>query len=351
MINKHYQALDVKKLVDYFKNRNLIIDESYQRRKVWIERDRVRLIETILLGYVIPALYFWDAEIDPNTGNTITHIVDGQQRVSAVIDFIENKFKLQKSHLSDDEISERCGNKAFHELSGEDKLKIWGYQFPIVQLSNIADKNEIKKIFYRLNLTDYNLNAQEKRHSSSSGEFADLASELAELEFWDKYNLFNKTDLSRMGDIEFCASLLLLARKGIVNQTDQTLLNQAYDDFKDIYEQKDSDKQKVLIWIDMVEKFINEDNVRFLQRKSQLFTMFCVAEYINRNSFTVNESMINSFNEFVNEYLTFKNTQEISGQYNEKIKQYKLAASEGVNKQSNRMIRFEILRDIIIEQK
>jgi uncharacterized protein with ParB-like and HNH nuclease domain len=36
----------------------LVVDDSYQRRSVWGEKDKIRLIETILLNLVIPELFF-----------------------------------------------------------------------------------------------------------------------------------------------------------------------------------------------------------------------------------------------------------------------------------------------------
>ncbi|MCD7929964.1 MAG: DUF262 domain-containing protein [Tannerellaceae bacterium] len=77
-----------RQILDDFKTGALIVDDSYQRRSIWLERDKIRLIETILLELIIPEVYFWDAETDPDTGKTITHIVDGQQRINAIIEFI-----------------------------------------------------------------------------------------------------------------------------------------------------------------------------------------------------------------------------------------------------------------------
>ena len=33
-------------------------DETYQRRSVWSEKDKIRLVETILLNLIIPVLFF-----------------------------------------------------------------------------------------------------------------------------------------------------------------------------------------------------------------------------------------------------------------------------------------------------
>lgn len=41
-----------------FSSGSLIVDESYQRRSVWGEKDKIRLIETILLKLVIPEVFF-----------------------------------------------------------------------------------------------------------------------------------------------------------------------------------------------------------------------------------------------------------------------------------------------------
>ena len=62
-----------------FNEGKLFADSSYQRRTVWNDQDNVRLIETILMELVIPEVYFWTAERDPDTGVASTHIVDGQQ--------------------------------------------------------------------------------------------------------------------------------------------------------------------------------------------------------------------------------------------------------------------------------
>lgn len=55
----------VSEIFTMFDEKKLIVDDSYQRRSVWSEKDKVRLIETILLQLVIPELFFWRADTDP----------------------------------------------------------------------------------------------------------------------------------------------------------------------------------------------------------------------------------------------------------------------------------------------
>ena len=78
----------IKEISSMFADGSLIVDQTYQRRSVWSEKDKIRLIETVLLNLIIPVLFFWKAETDPDTGLSITHIVDGQQRIKAICSFI-----------------------------------------------------------------------------------------------------------------------------------------------------------------------------------------------------------------------------------------------------------------------
>ncbi|ADD69455.1 protein of unknown function DUF262 [Denitrovibrio acetiphilus DSM 12809] len=152
----------VKEICDDFDKGILMIDETYQRRKVWIEKDRIRLIETIILGFIVPELYLWTAETDPKSGDTIRHIVDGQQRINAIVDFVEGAFKLSSTHMLDDSLKDLYGNKYFTDLPDEIRSHIWSYDLSIVNIDKKCTRDDIIKLFNRLNLTEYNLNSQEK---------------------------------------------------------------------------------------------------------------------------------------------------------------------------------------------
>lgn len=347
--NRH--ELKIQQIFNDFNDGVLIVDTSYQRRSVWLDRDKVRLIETILMGLIIPEVYFWDAETDPDTGKTITHIVDGQQRIKAIAQFINNEFKLSKDCLIDQDISEKYGNKYFKDLGSDDKILIWTFNLSVVR---IKDKNmdEIRNIFYRLNLTDYSLNDQEKRHSNTWGLFADLTKEISELSFWDDFNLFNYGDIKRMKDEEFCSSLILLARKGIINQTNQNPLNDAYSDYSTNYPEYDDDKNRILKWIDTFKLFYTQESKSFIRKRTQLYTVFCLMDYLTEEKIEVTPHMVLRFNNFVQKYNLFENssdTEEVSNPEDEAIKKYKLASSEGVNKIRNRKLRYEILKNYVLD--
>ena len=344
----------VSEIFEMRESGNLIVDDSYQRRSVWGEKDKICLIETILLNLVIPELFFWSAQTDPETGKTITHIVDGQQRINAIESFIHNEFKLKQQCLLDPVSKSRFSNKFFRDLSNEEKTGFWSYKLMIIEFSQSATREQIVNIFRRLNLTDYNLNDQEKRNSIS-GDFAVLARDLSELPIWEKYSLFNINDVKRMKDVEFCASLIILCKRGIVDQTDQTILNQAYVDYQSGYKDVESDKAMIVKASDVLESFLFTDSiVKFARRKAQLYTLFCVSFLICRENIVVTDVHKQRLNEFVILYSKFSNDLDLEGQLTsaEKtifdiLKKYKLASSEGLNKHTNRMIRQNALKDFL----
>lgn len=345
---------DIHSVIEMYDNGLLIVDESYQRRSVWNERDNIRLIETILLNYVVPELFFWPSDIDPDSGKTTIHIVDGQQRINAIDDFVAGEYKLEVKHLKNETIKQKFGNKFFHEFEPEDRKNFWSYKLTIIDIDKNASKQDVVEMFNRLNLTDYSLNYQEKRNSLS-GDFAKLAKAIASESIWTDFKLFRPNEIKRMKDVEFSASLILLFKEGIIDQTDQTALNRAYDAYKTDYKNYDGDKQSILMAISTIKPFLENSSVlRFLKKTSQLYTMFSIIFFMLREKIEYKESQRTNMTRFVNLYAEFDNDIDLSSELSaeEKVlydllKKYKLASSEGLHKHVNRMIRFNVLRKFV----
>ncbi len=339
-----------------FLSGKLIVDTTYQRRKVWNDQDKIRLIETILLELVIPEVFFWTASRNPDTGEAITHIVDGQQRINTIVDYINGEFILDKKYLLNDGVKNSCGDFLFKDLSSEYKQKIWEYPISIVEIDSDCSKDEIKQMFYRLNLTNYNLNPQEKRNSLDS-EFGDKCDSLSTLDFWKEKRIFSSNDAKRMKDVEYCCSIYILANEGIVDQTNQRKINEYYDDYKDEFDKDNKIKNKVISAMDIIDELTDKTTISFVSKKAQMYTLFCMAMKMLDNNITVNETIFEKFKLFVEAYNKFRNEFVISyddddlSKLYENLKKYKLASSEGINKVGNRMIRFEILYKICIESK
>ncbi len=337
-----------------FNEGKLFADSSYQRRKVWNDQDKVRLIETILIESVMPEVFFWTTDRDPDTGVASTHIVDGQQRINAIVDYIGGEFVLSEKYLMSAQIKESCGNREFKELEQKYKNKIWDYHISIVEIDPVCTRSDIKEMFYRLNLTNYNLNQQEKRNSKDS-VFGDKCEALSTYDFWETAKVFSSADAKRMKDVEYCCSIFILANEGIVDQTNGKKINDYYDDYRDDFDKDGALEKKILKAMDIIEDIIDKTTIGFLSKKAQMYTLFCVIfqmfdkKKTFENFFEKVKIFVSVYSKFRNEFVINYDDPVMSSLY-ESIKKYKLASSEGINKGTNRTIRFEILYKLCNEE-
>lgn len=338
----------IKSIYEDFNKGVLTVDASYQRRHVWLQQDKVRLIETILMGLIVPEVFFWPATVDPETGNMLTHIVDGQQRIDAIVDFIDGKYKLNAKFLLDKEIQEAYANKFFSDLPSEAKTKIWTYKLSVVDIDKSWNTDQIKVMFYRLNLTNYSLNEQEKRNSKNSA-FGDKSESLATLDFWNRLRVFSATDARRMKDTEYCCGIYVLAIEGVVDQTGSQKVNQYYDDYAEAFDEDGSLQEKIIKAMSIIESCSNKKTIGFISKKAQMYTMFCLAFRMLDDDIALDETIKNKLTLFISAYNLFRNEYDLTFEDSamsslyESIKKYKLASSEGINKYQNRMIRYEQL--------
>src|SRR5437899_136829 len=76
------------------------ITPKFQRRPVWRTPARSYFIDTLLRGMTVPPLYFRMTQNKTKT-KTIREVVDGQQRVRSVLEFIVDGFRLSKTLSAD----------------------------------------------------------------------------------------------------------------------------------------------------------------------------------------------------------------------------------------------------------
>ena len=188
------------------------IKPPFQRNPVWTERQKSYLIDSVLNGYPIPELYI--QEVVDEEGNSNYIIVDGQQRMRSVLDFLDDKFGMNK------EDSPQFGGAHFKDLAPDQKRAFYGYNFVVRTLPPMND-SDIREIFKRLNRNVVSLNTQELRKAIYSGPFIQMVSDLSENEFWGLLRIFTPNDVKRMKDEEYISELCLLAIEGISNKKDR----------------------------------------------------------------------------------------------------------------------------------
>lgn len=208
-----------------FEAGDLEIRPPFQRNPVWSKRQQSALIDTILLEYPIPELYMQD--ITDADGNQKYILVDGQQRIRAVLDFLANDLELEDE-------SPHWAGMNFEDLTTNDKKKVYEYNFVIRQLPDIPD-DEIRSIFQRLNRNTMTLNAQELRHATYWGPFIRLMEHISDYEFWDDSGIFSANDRRRMLDVEFISELSVAYLNGIQNKKKK--LEEYYQQYEESFDE------------------------------------------------------------------------------------------------------------------
>lgn len=75
---------------DYFEG-NFSVNRRYQRKLVWSEEQKIKLIDSIVHEIPIPLILL--AKSDKFNG--AFEIVDGLQRIDAIVSFIENRYPFE----------------------------------------------------------------------------------------------------------------------------------------------------------------------------------------------------------------------------------------------------------------
>lgn len=130
----------------------------FQRNLVWRDTHRRDFIDTILKGYPFPQIFLARGPINLETMEAYQCVVDGQQRLNTIRDFVADKLDVD--------------GKLFSELSPKVREEFLKYEVPVIDFDLEAGDARLKEIFHRLNRTFYSLTAIEKIASEySASEF------------------------------------------------------------------------------------------------------------------------------------------------------------------------------------
>ena len=171
--------LTIEELVELRKHDIARPNPEYQRGVVWTRDQQMKLIDSVMRGYQLPIIYLHDIKKEiAGRKQEFLEIIDGQQRMAALLFFVEGAFRLYKP---DDPKArfprflqeQPCpwGGKDFHGLSDDQKERLLKTRLPIA-LIETEDRNEVRDLFVRLQ-AGLPLNAQEKR-DSYPGEFTEF---------------------------------------------------------------------------------------------------------------------------------------------------------------------------------
>lgn len=225
----------IEELFEKYSKFELILQPFFQRNLVWTERAKSHFIESILLNMPISEIYL-------SKENEKYSVVDGQQRLSTILHFMEKKFKLSKL-----ENLVVANGKSFDEIDQSNFLK---YKISYVEIEN-ANKEEVIDMYSRINKYTVNLNDQELRKSAfGDSDFLKLAEDLSQMEFFETAKFFSPRKRQRMNDVEFSSELLCVYFDGIQDKKNKL------DAFYDMYSSIDNYTGNKTVLIEIIDKII-----------------------------------------------------------------------------------------------
>ena len=170
-----YTIAGIKYLIDQDK---INFTPNYQRGFIWKKTQKELFIDSLFLQYDVPKIYFHES----NASIKVFDVVDGQQRLRTIHDFLLNKFKLPND--SDPINGIEIANKYFHELSLDLQMEFQAINIDIVVLNSEYTSYDIEDMFLRYQNGEP-LNAAEKR-KAVPGEFKNIVQELSSHSIFEK---------------------------------------------------------------------------------------------------------------------------------------------------------------------
>lgn len=177
------QSLTIEKLYKYYKDEKLLVNRRYQRKLVWTVEEKEAFIDSISIDYPVPI--FLVAEVTYQ-GEQVYEIIDGMQRLNAIMDFLEGEYPLHGKYFNMDSVAsikllkdQGVLKQRKPVLSADTSAKIAGYSIPL-SVANIPDPTIIDDVFKRINSCGKHLSAHEIRQAGATNRFGHLVRTLSE---------------------------------------------------------------------------------------------------------------------------------------------------------------------------
>jgi hypothetical protein len=147
-------------------------------------------------------------------------VVDGQQRLRAIWEFFDSKFKLPKD--AEPIEGEIIAGRGYEDLPDDLRCHFNVYPLDVVVLEN-TDEDEVREMFLRLQ-NGTSLKAQEKRNAFP-GKMRDFVRELAQHPFFQNVGFAN----ARFSFDHVVAPMVLLEMQGGPTNVKNADLNKMYE--------------------------------------------------------------------------------------------------------------------------
>lgn len=245
---------DVALLRQLFDDGQLDLAAEFQRNSVWPRPAKAYLIDTILANRPIPQLFI-QRYTSAQTGRPNYRVIDGQQRLRAVFEFLDDRFPLGKSS------GKRLEKRKFSDLPQSLKNRIRDYDFVVDELTGYSDR-DVRDLFVRMNKFVVRLSPQELRHAREEGAFYDFVERLGAWDIWRERKIFTPRQMARMRSVEFSAELAILLIEG--PQDKKAAINLYYGEYQREFKDGPKVEKQLVTYLEWLQEALPHlENSRF----------------------------------------------------------------------------------------
>lgn len=271
-------GVSVQEIYRRYRENQIIVNRKYQRKLVWSETEKACLIDSIFKGYPIPLILF--AEYTGKNGKIFYEVLDGMQRLNAIVGFIESEFPVGGRYFDIKQLARAQQSEAeglFVGYHGDALYEpsicanLLDYQLAVTSYKVESEEN-VFEIFRRINSGGRQLSSQEQRQAGVLCSFSDLVRGIAadirgdstseqvalcdmpqisignsrensrygldaDKTFWIKQGILAVQDLKDSDDEEIIADILISILLNEPFARSQENLDKAYDLSSDLYSQ------------------------------------------------------------------------------------------------------------------
>lgn len=217
------QTWSIFEIYQKIKDEKLILDPDYQRRAIWSVDKQTAFIESLYMEIMIPPIYVVEIPGEDILEETKYEVVDGKQRLTAVMNFIKGTLRLNERNL--EYYADLFGGKTFPEIREIEAEKTSQMLSSILDIYVItANSPEFTKydIFARLNRGAEKLKVNEIRRAIYRSKTTMMITDFVDKQLStnkDYYeSIFSQNDIKRYEDYgRLYKSLAFYLRSDIKN--------------------------------------------------------------------------------------------------------------------------------------
>ena len=244
MATSNLQQYHIADILEWHREKRLRLNPDFQRGNVWTTTAKVFLIDTILRRLPIPKLYV-RTKLDPETQIAYREVVDGQQRLRAVIDFSLDRLQLTRR-------AKEFAGLRYSTMDQELQEGFLSYPLSVEQLVNAAD-DEVLEVFSRLNSYTVTVNRPELRHAKYQSDFRWAVHEMSNKwgELWDTFRVLPMRQRIRLLDDSLVAEMFGIVMHGVTDGG-QPNIDKLYERYKSCFPEQETVVSRVDAVLDYI---------------------------------------------------------------------------------------------------